>query len=67
MENLTLTVEEASKIASVGINQMYQAVREGKIPSLRIGRRILIPRRKFIAMLSGEEITQAGENNAAAL
>lgn len=53
-EKPTLTVEEASALASVGINQMYQAVREGTIPSLRIGRRILIPRKKFMAMLEGE-------------
>lgn len=51
----TLTVEEAAKLAGVGVNQTYAAVREGTIPSLRIGRRILIPRKKFVAMLEGTD------------
>ena len=51
----TLTVEEAAHAARVGVNQMYAAVREGSIPSLRIGRRILIPRKKFMALLNGDE------------
>lgn len=54
-EKPTLTVEEASKLAGVGINQAYQAVREGTIPSLRIGRRILVPRKKFMSMLEGDD------------
>lgn len=51
----TMTVKEASKLAGIGINQTYQAVREGKIPSLTIGARILIPRKKFLAFLEGED------------
>ena len=54
-ERLTLTPQEAAPMVPMGINQMYAAIREGKIPSLRVGRRILIPRKKFIAMLNGEE------------
>lgn len=50
----TLNVGEAAVIAGIGINQAYAAVREGTIPSLRIGNRILIPRKKFMAMLNGD-------------
>lgn len=51
----TMSVDEAALVAGIGLNQMYAAVREGTIPSLRIGRRILIPRKKFMALLNGEE------------
>nr|MDA8398336.1 helix-turn-helix domain-containing protein [Actinomycetota bacterium] len=41
---LTLTVEEAA--ATLGISRAfaYEAVRRGEIPSIRIGRRVLVPR-----------------------
>lgn len=51
----TLTPREAAPMVPMGINQFYAAVREGVIPSLRIGNSIRIPRKKFIAWLSGEE------------
>ncbi|WP_400158524.1 helix-turn-helix domain-containing protein [Arthrobacter sp. BPSS-3] len=53
-ESPTLTVAEAKEIAGIGMSQMYAAIKEGTIPSLRIGRRILIPRKKFMALLNGE-------------
>ncbi|MFJ5860849.1 helix-turn-helix domain-containing protein [Pseudarthrobacter sp. NPDC092439] len=53
-ERPTLTVAEAKEIAGVGLSQMYAAIKEGKVPSVRIGRRILIPRKKFMAMLDGD-------------
>lgn len=53
-ERPTLTVAEAKEIAGVGIGQMYTAIKEGKVPSVRIGRRILIPRKKFMALLEGD-------------
>lgn len=51
----TMSVDEAAALAGIGLNQMYTAVREGTIPSLRIGRRILIPRKKFMALLNGDD------------
>ena len=41
---LTLTVEEVA--ATLGISRAfaYEAVRRGEIPSIRIGRRVLVPR-----------------------
>lgn len=40
---LTVTVEEAGKMLGIGRNGAYNAVQSGVIPSLRIGKRILIP------------------------
>jgi excisionase family DNA binding protein len=44
VERLTVTVPEAAKLLGISRMSAYTAVREGVIPSLRIGRRILIPR-----------------------
>lgn len=41
---LVLSVEEARKQLGLSRGLMYEAVRTGQIPSVRIGRRILIPR-----------------------
>jgi len=54
-EPLTLSPREAAPMVPMGINQFYAAVREGVVPSLRIGKSIRIPRKKFIAWLNGDE------------
>jgi excisionase family DNA binding protein len=43
-ERLTFTVEEVAKRLGLSRGLTYEAVRTGQIPSVRIGRRILIPR-----------------------
>lgn len=53
-EPLTLSPREAAQMVPMGINQFYAAVRKGVVPSLRIGKSIRVPRRKFIAWLEGE-------------
>jgi excisionase family DNA binding protein len=39
-----LTVKEAADTLGIGINQAYDAIKSGQIPSLKIGKRIIIPR-----------------------
>ena len=39
----TLTITEAAKILGIGRNQAYEAARRGEIPTIKIGRRILVP------------------------
>ena len=39
-----LTVEEVAKLLRIGKNLAYELVREGVIPSIRLGNRILVPR-----------------------
>lgn len=50
----TLTVEEAAKELGLGKNAAYEGVRSGQIPSVRIGRRILVPKVALHRMLNGE-------------
>ena len=52
-ERLTLTVTEAAELLGVSRNSLYEAVRRNEIPHLRIGRRIVIPRRQLENMLDG--------------
>jgi excisionase family DNA binding protein len=49
-----LTVAEAGKILRVSKNVMYEAIRRGRIPCIRMGRRILIPQSAMRKLL-GEE------------
>jgi excisionase family DNA binding protein len=44
VERLTVSVPEAARLLGVSRMTAYSAVREGTIPSLRIGRRVLVPR-----------------------
>lgn len=43
-ERLTLTVEEAADVLGIGRTLAYEAVRRGDIPSIRVGKRRLVPR-----------------------
>lgn len=49
-----LTVEEARKRLRIGRNAIYEALARNEIPSIRIGRKYLVPRVAFEAMLRGE-------------
>jgi excisionase family DNA binding protein len=50
-ERRVYTVEEAGKKLGLGRNSAYAAVNRGEIPSIRIGRRILVPKIPFDQML----------------
>ena len=51
-----LTVEEARALTGgrIGRNAMYAYVRAGFIPHIRVGKKVLIPRRRFLAWLNGD-------------
>jgi excisionase family DNA binding protein len=51
---LTLSVPEAGKLAGIGKNASYQAALRGEIPTLRFGKKLRVPKAKFLRMLSGE-------------
>jgi excisionase family DNA binding protein len=39
----TATIVEVAKVLGIGRNQAYEAARRGEIPSIRIGKRLLVP------------------------
>jgi excisionase family DNA binding protein len=51
-ERLTLKVEEAAEALGISRALAYELVARGEIPSLRLGRRIVVPRRGLEAMLA---------------
>jgi excisionase family DNA binding protein len=51
---LVLTVEEAARALRIGRGSAYEAVRQGAIPAVRIGRTLRIPRHSLLAMLDDE-------------
>jgi excisionase family DNA binding protein len=46
-----LTVEQAGQLFGVSRDAAYEAVRRGEIPSLRFGKRIVVPTAKALALL----------------
>ena len=49
-----LTVREAAKLMNIGRDMTYALVAEGRIPHIRLGRHIRIPRASLIAHLQAE-------------
>jgi excisionase family DNA binding protein len=44
------------ELGSVGRDAIYQLIREGRIRSVRVGRKILIPRRELAAFVEREAL-----------
>jgi excisionase family DNA binding protein len=59
-EPLTLTVEEAARALGISRQLGYEGVRRGDIPSIRIGRRILVPRARLLELVGAPETREAG-------
>ena len=49
---VTYTIAETAKILRKGINQTYDAVHKGEIPSIKIGSRYYVPVAAFERMLA---------------
>jgi excisionase family DNA binding protein len=49
----TATIVEAAKRLGIGRNQAYEAAHRGEIPTIRIGRRWLVPIAALDALLQG--------------
>ncbi len=54
IQPLTVTVEQAAKLLGIGRSTAYELVHTGDIPSLRLGRRIVVPSAKVAAQLGIE-------------
>jgi excisionase family DNA binding protein len=52
-ECLTVSVEEAGRILGYSRNTAYEAVRRGELPSIRLGRKIRVPRAALQRLLDG--------------
>ena len=50
-ESLTYSVELAGKLLGISRPSAFEAARRGDIPTIRIGRRILVPKKALQKML----------------
>ncbi len=50
-ENLTMTVEEAAAALNISRSLAYEAARDGRLPCIRIGRRLLVSRHALEKLL----------------
>ncbi len=50
---LTLSMRGAAEHLGIGLNQAYEAARRGEIPTIKIGKRILVPLAALERMLQG--------------
>jgi excisionase family DNA binding protein len=51
LERCTLSVEEAGRLLGISRGAAYSYARDGSIPTIRLGRRLLVPRAALIKML----------------
>jgi excisionase family DNA binding protein len=63
---LTYTVIEAAELLGISRSSAYACVRRGEIPSLTLGRRVVVPRRALESLLAvepaaPEPVRRAGE------
>ena len=54
MVPLLLTPEEAARALRVSRSKLYELARSGKIPTIRIGSVLRIPRRRLEALIDGD-------------
>ncbi len=54
-----LTVVEAAEVLRVSRNGVYEALRRHELDSIRLGRKIIIPKRALVALLGVEPVAPA--------
>ena len=50
---LTLTIPQAADLLGISLSKAYEAARLGQIPTIRLGTRILVSRRRLEEMVNG--------------
>lgn len=49
----TVSVARAAAILSINRRTIYDAIARGDIPSVRIGRRVVVPTARLVALING--------------
>ena len=57
------TIPEAGQLLGLSRSSAYDAARRGDIPTLRIGRRVLVPRERLEQLLRGEGDKQSASGS----
>jgi len=53
-DSLAVTVAEAAALLHIGRSLAWESVRNGTIPSVRISRRVLVPRAALVELLQSK-------------
>jgi excisionase family DNA binding protein len=61
-ERLTLTVPEVAEVVGVSRAHAYELIRLGRIPSIRLGRRLVVPRKALDEFLDQACSLEAGRS-----
>lgn len=64
IEKLALTVQETATVLGVSRSLVYRMIEAGEIPSLRLSSRILVPRKRLIAMINGSQNDEPISSNS---
>ena len=59
-ERLTYSIRETARVLGLSRNSVYQGCLKGEIPSVRIGKRILIPKAQLEMLLNNSRGENAG-------
>lgn len=54
-ERLTVTVDQAARMLGISRGLAYQMVHEGKLPTLRFGKRLVVPKWAIEHLLQGPQ------------
>jgi len=58
LKRATITQAEAAKLYGVNPRTLTAAIKDGTIPAIRMGHRVVIPREPLLTMLSGATLPQ---------
>jgi excisionase family DNA binding protein len=58
-ERAAISVEQAAHLLGIGRQSAYAATGDGTLPTVRIGRRLLVPTERLLAMLAGDSPHEA--------
>lgn len=50
---LTLTIPETAKLLGISLSKAYEVARLGQLPTIRVGTRLLVSRRRLEQMIDG--------------
>jgi excisionase family DNA binding protein len=53
-ERLTYDIVEAGRLLGLGRNASYEAAKTGQLPTIKIGRRLLVPKVALERLLKGD-------------
>lgn len=54
VDGLTMTVPQTAKLLGISRNLAYELARQGALPVIRLGKRLVVPKLALEKLLSGE-------------